>query len=173
MRSPGQARGWRTWSPRMTCLALELISLLPNFHTMKNGSSVFMKRWITSLVLWILFGFICVWLASGTNPAIWWTVLMWSILMNRFMIGFTIWLIGIYSHHPVFGFRIFPIFRWALFGAIVSIQMAIGVYFTPIPQQNIIFWLTIVAGAIYGIVIDFVATKIWGEGKILLAKNNM
>jgi hypothetical protein len=64
------------------------------------------KRFLIALPLGIVAGIVCVWLASSTNPDIWWTPLMWAIIANRMVIGLTVALAGAYTHHPVFGFAI-------------------------------------------------------------------
>ncbi|MCF7835447.1 hypothetical protein K9M48_05395 [Candidatus Gracilibacteria bacterium] len=132
----------------------------------------FLNRLLISIVFGILFGLLCVWLASSSSPDIRGTPLMRSILFNRFLIGVVVGIVGIYTIHPIFGFKTF-IFRGALFGAIVSIDIAIGIYMNTTitsAEQSFVFWLTILAGAIYGLVIDIVATKFGGQGKELLHK---
>ena len=132
----------------------------------------FLNRLLISVILWILFWLLCTWLASSSTPDIRWTPLMRSILFNRFLIWIVIGIVWVYTIHPIFGFKTF-VLRGVLFGALISIAMAIGIYMdTTITstEQCKIFWMTILAWAIYGLIIDIVATKLGGQGKELLHK---
>lgn len=40
--------------------------------------------------LGIVAGFLCAFLASGSNPGIWWTPLMWALVTDRMLIGLTV-----------------------------------------------------------------------------------
>ncbi len=73
-----------------------------------------------------------------------------------------------FVRHPIFGFRCFPFLRGAILGAVVSLVNAFGILTMPTENAATIFWLTIGVGAIYGLIIDVVATKIGGEGKTLI-----
>ncbi len=37
-----------------------------------------------------------------------------------------------------------------------------------IDEMRMIFWMTIAAGAVYGLIIDVIATKVAGDGKELM-----
>lgn len=105
------------------------------------------RRLIVSAILGILFGLLCVQLASGSTPDIRGTPLMRSILFNRFLIGMVVAMMGIYTIHPILGFKC-SILRGAFFGALISVAMAIGVYMGPTissAEQCKIFWMTILA----------------------------
>jgi hypothetical protein len=132
----------------------------------------FLKRFLISIVLWILFWFVCTWLASSSNPGIWWSALMWNLLFNRFLIGLVIAMMWVYTIHPVLWFKCFAL-RGAFFWAVISLDIAIGSYISntadPATQFRV-FWMTILAWAIYGLIIDIVATKFSGQGKELLHK---
>lgn len=149
------------------------IRIFPNFPYMKN---IFRLRLVVCLALGLVFWLLCTYLASSNNPGIWGTPLMWTLIANRVTIGFVIAIIGVFTHHPCFGFRLYPILRGALWWAIISVQLAIGIYMTPnmpASQQALLFWMTILVGAVYGLIIDLVATKLSSEGKKLLIKWNL
>ena len=127
------------------------------------------RRLLVSVILGILFGLLCVQLASGTNPDIRGTSSMRNILFNRFLIGMVVALVGIYTIHPILGFKCYAL-RGIFFGAIISLDIAIGVYTSSIDPtlKCKIFRMTILAGACYGLIIDLVGTRLGGQGKELL-----
>lgn len=124
------------------------------------------------IALALLFGLLCVYFAnSGSEESIWGTPLMWTLIYNRLLIGLFITIIGVFNWHGVFKFRYHPWFRGMMVGVIVSLDIAIGTFMAPdmTPEEmKMIFWATIVAGGVYGMIIDLVATKVAGEGKELL-----
>jgi len=133
------------------------------------------KRKIVCVILGIAFGFLCSFLAWKSSPDLqndpnyWWSPMMWAIVYNRFLIGVVILFAGAFTVHPFFKWLKFaPWFRGTILGAVVSVDMAIGSLISGTPDSCKIFWMTILAGAIYGLIIDVVATKIAGEGKDLL-----
>ena len=136
------------------------------------------KRKLICVSLGLFFGFLCAFLASTGNPTLkadpnfWGSALMWSIVFNRVLIGFVILLAGVITVHPVFKFRFYPWLRGALIGALVSLDISIASLISDAPDKWSIFWITIVAGVIWGLIIDVVATKFAGEGKILLDYEN-
>ena len=132
------------------------------------------KRKLISVLLGLGFGFLCAHLAhqSPELAAIenyWTSASAWVIIYNRVLIGFFVFTAGAFTVHPIFKFRIHPILRGAACGALVSLINAIGVLTMP-EMENLtqIFWGTIITGAIYGAIIDLVATRFGGEGKVLL-----
>ncbi|EKE27691.1 MAG: hypothetical protein ACD_3C00169G0001 [uncultured bacterium (gcode 4)] len=131
----------------------------------------FVLRFVISIFLGIIFGLVCVTLASGTNPDIWWTPLMWSILYNRFLLWIVVAVVWVHTFHPLFWFRMWPFLRWALFWILVSMDLAIWVFINATPDAMTIFWYTILAWAIYWMIIDIVTTKIaWEWTEILWKK---
>ena len=128
------------------------------------------KRKLVAIPLGIVFGFLCAYLAWQADPTtcFWQSPLTWQIVYNRMLIGAFILIMGVFTVHPVLKFRLFPAFRGALIGAVVSIDLGLGIFITPIQNDVSIFWMTIGFGAFYGFVIDVIATKIAGEGKKLL-----
>ncbi len=69
------------------------------------------KRFLIALPLGVLAGIICTSLASSSNPDIWGTALMWTIILNRWTIGLVVGFAGAFLRHPVFDFRIPPYLR--------------------------------------------------------------
>jgi len=129
------------------------------------------KRKMIAITMGILFGLLCVTFAnSSSEESIWGTALMWVIIFNRFLVGYVVFIIGVFTACPVTKIKLYPWLRGSLVGAIVSLDMAIGVFVSPAPseEQKMIFWSTIIVGAIYGMIIDIVATKFGGEGEKLL-----
>jgi len=137
------------------------------------------KRFAISITLGILFGFFCAFSAWKGNPELsgnpencfFKSAITWCIVVNRFLIGLMIAFAGAFTHHPIFGFKCFPAVRGAILGILVSLVNAIGILTVPSEKMWMGFWLTIIFGAIYGMIIDIVASKFGGEGKVLLEKN--
>lgn len=135
------------------------------------------KRLLTAAPLGVLAGLICVTIAGQNDPTIWdWqNPLLWTLLSDRWLIGVVIGLAGAYTHHPILGFRMPAWFRGAVLGAFVSLPIAFGALLTPAEQipagqtLTFIFWATLATGAIYGLVIDLIATKVGGEGKQIVS----
>lgn len=130
------------------------------------------QRKLVSVSLGLFFGFVCVFFASkGSTEPIWGTPLMWQILYNRMLIGVVVMIMGVFNWHSFLGMRFSPWLRGLWAGAIVSLDMAIGIFIAsnlPAEQVQMVFWSTIGMGAIYGMLIDVIATKLTGEGKELL-----
>ncbi len=122
------------------------------------------KRFLIALPLGIVAGLVCTFLASSSTPDIWGTALMWTIIANRFVIGLVVGFAGAYTRHPVFNFPIPSYFRGFCLGVFVSLSLAAGVMMDPTGTW-MIFWATLVAGGVYGLIIDMLATKFGGEGK--------
>ncbi len=129
------------------------------------------KRFLIAIALWTFFGFVCAYFASGNMwPEFWWSAIMWNIVTSRMVMWIFIGCVGVYKHHPVFWFKLNPFLRWALIWAITSLPFAIGATINPIEwiSAGSVFWAAIMMWIIYGMIIDFCATK-WGwEGKKLL-----
>lgn len=124
-------------------------------------------------IIGIAFGFLFAYLYSirpelQNYPNFWGSALMWSILVNRLMIGIVIFIAGVFTVIPLFNWRFAPWFRGLMLGAFVSLDLALWPLTINLDNAWSIFWFTIGAGAFYGLIIDIVATKITGEGKDLL-----
>jgi len=141
---------------------------------MKIFSDPLVKRKLICVVLGIVFGFLCFYLAEGGNgpeESLWCTPVMWGILFNRLLLGVMVFLAGFITFHKTFKFRLYPWLRGLIVGAFVSVDLAIWYLMMPdidSSQKWAIFGMTIVAGAVYGLIIDVVATKLSAEGKDLL-----
>ncbi|MBF0422068.1 MAG: hypothetical protein HQL73_03655 [Magnetococcales bacterium] len=133
------------------------------------------KRFLTAITLGTIFGFVCLYLASRghheieslSHP------IFWIILTDRILIGMVVAFAGAFTVHPLLGFKYRPCLRGACLGAVVSLPIAPGIFVNP-PTGGpmspwLIFWGTLAAGAIYGAIIDIVATRVGGEGDKLLA----
>ncbi|MBF0420341.1 MAG: hypothetical protein HQL78_09270 [Magnetococcales bacterium] len=132
------------------------------------------KRFLTAVTLGVLSGFLCIYLASRGHPEMAnpFNPLFWIVFTDRVLIGMMVAFAGAFTVHPILGFSYHPWLRGACLGAVVSLPIAPGVLITP-PTNGplsawVIFWGTIVAGAIYGSVIDWVATRVGGQGAALL-----
>lgn len=128
------------------------------------------RRMWTSIVLWILFGVLCAYLVSrwSTDQNYWWSVLMWNIIFNRFLIGLVIAFAWFIEVHPILKIRMYPAIRWALLWAIVSLDVAIGTLISWKEDAWTLFWAFIIVWAVYGLIIDIIATKVWWEWEMLL-----
>lgn len=135
----------------------------------KTPCKPLVKRFAISVLLALVFGFLCSYLAwSGDpklmeNPWYWGGPLMFGIMFNRLLIWFAITFSGFMTKHPLFGFRMYPVFRWALIWAFVSIDMVFGPFIMGYQEAALVAWMTVLSGAFYGMVIDLVATKFAGE----------
>ncbi|MBF0583012.1 MAG: hypothetical protein HQL80_02115 [Magnetococcales bacterium] len=132
------------------------------------------KRFVVALGLGAMFGLLCVFLAAQKQPemASLTHPIFWAILTDRILIGLVVALSGPFTRHPVLGFPYRPWLRGACMGAVVSLPLAAGAMSGPeTPQLSlwVIFAATLLAGGLYGALIDLVATKVGGEGKSLLA----
>lgn len=129
------------------------------------------KRAIISITLGLGFGVLCAYLASRSDPTIFSlkAPMFWVIVANRFLIGFTIFFAGWMTTHPLFKFPTPAWLRGFCIGAVVSLGLALGVLLNPSPEAVKLFWLTILSGAIYGLIIDSIASRCGGQGKDLFA----
>jgi hypothetical protein len=136
------------------------------------------KRCGISMLMGASFGLLC-FMGFSSNPDIpveiakfqewsWSNPMMWSTIVNRFMIGFTVGLVGFVTVHPFFGFKI-PVFaRGFNTGALVSLPLALGALMGESPEMATkSFWIVLIAGAMIGMIIDLVATRIAGQGEEL------
>ena len=76
---------------------------------------------------------------------------------------------GVYTVHPVFHFKMFPI-RGAVVGILVMLPSAVFL----LTQQAVWagFFAVLALNAVYGFLIDIVATKFAGHGSKMLDANN-
>ncbi|MDQ1343808.1 MAG: hypothetical protein QG650_528 [Patescibacteria group bacterium] len=135
---------------------------------MAKACTVAQKRFMIAMPLGIAAGFLCAFLASSSAPGIWWTPLMWALVTDRLLIGLVVGLAGAYLVHPVLRFPIPAWIRGTCLGVFVSLPLAFGAMINPTAEGWTVFWLTLAAGAVYGFVIDMLATKFGGEGPAML-----
>lgn len=131
------------------------------------------KRFVVAITLGALSGLLCVYLASRHQPdlASLTHPIFWTILTDRILIGVVIAFAGAFTLHPILGFAYRPWLRGACLGVVVSIPVAAGSMGGPAPgplSPWAIFLATLLAGAVYGAIIDWVATQVGGEGVSLL-----
>lgn len=130
------------------------------------------RRFAIAVPLGILFGFLCAYGASSDMWAnFWWSAMMWFIVASRFLTGFVIWCVGVYTVHPIFGFTLNPFIRWAWLWMITSLPFAVWtqIWSSQWPTPTLwVFFGVIIAWMIIGMIIDFCATKWWGQGAELL-----
>lgn len=132
------------------------------------------KRFIVAMVLGGGFGLLCVFMAAQHQPELFSLShpIFWTILTDRILIGWVVALAGAYTVHPVLGFPYRPLWRGACMGGVVSLPLAAGAMSGPVPPPFSlwsIFFATLVAGAVFGAIIDLVATRVGGEGAGLLS----
>lgn len=141
------------------------------FHNMAKNKKkhVFSKPIVKRVGIWILlgiiFGFLCSFLAWKwdstllANPDYWWSALMWNIVFNRFIMWFIIAILWLITIHPIFWFRMYPALRWAMAWWIISIDISFWPFIMWYENAWTIAIYTILAWAIYGMIIDLIASK--------------
>ncbi|MBF0295871.1 MAG: hypothetical protein HQL96_11835 [Magnetococcales bacterium] len=131
------------------------------------------KRFLLAIGLGTLAGMLCIWLGareqpelgSPTNP------IFWAILTDRMLIGMVVALAGAYTVHPVLGFPYRPWLRGLCLGAVVSLPLGAGAMSGPAPagfSSWTLFFATLIAGGVYGLIIDVIVSRGGAEGAALL-----
>lgn len=134
-------------------------------------------RLVIGKLLGIVFGviFMCVFVHMNNEVL---SYQSFGMLILFILLGVTSGFMGIYTRHPLFGFKL----PWWLRGAVVGLSFTLVLvlldyaHFVSLMNHEIFvslgfespFWV-LVDGAIIGMIIDFVQTKIAGEGKELLS----
>ncbi|MCK5589033.1 MAG: hypothetical protein KAI16_01850 [Candidatus Pacebacteria bacterium] len=140
--------------------------------------NILTKRLLISSMLGLLFGFLCFFglTQSPETPTAFtaWSYsnpMFWMVILNRVILGAFVGISGFMTLHPMFKFRICPIFRGMKVGVTVSLLLAVGVFLSPESEGTWkAFWLILGAGAFYGAVIDIITTKYSGEGESLIVR---
>ncbi|OIP55164.1 hypothetical protein AUK10_00020 [Candidatus Gracilibacteria bacterium CG2_30_37_12] len=141
----------------------------------------FFKRFLVAIILGCFAAAITVYyLSFQIMPDVWESDLMWVIIANRITLAFVVAIGGVYMRHPIFGFKCPAFLRGAVFGFLISIELAIGAFIDPLSGMDAVaksieasselslFLQTLILGAVFGSVIDIIATAIGGQGKDLL-----
>ena len=120
-----------------------------------------------------LIGFICLpnFLPDASS------LLRWGILLWYITLGAIVGMFGVYTYHPILKFSLPWWFRGVIMGGWMNFVLVFFAY--DVMQAMMIslfgesgmlsspFWF-VLEGAIIGLIIDFVATKIAGEGKAIV-----
>ena len=75
------------------------------------------------------------------------------------MIGVMIAFAGFVTYHPILKIRMYPCLRGAVIGALVSLDISFGPFISGMANAWSVFAATVIIGAVYGMIIDYVATK--------------
>ncbi len=105
------------------------------------------KRVLITTICGLIFGLICMYLASSDPSQPMSTVIKWSIVLSRTMMGFTI---GISALRMTWGMH------GIILGIICSLPMAV-----PILPNTRIAVATVVMGMIYGFLTELITTKLF------------
>jgi len=130
------------------------------------------KRMMVALSGGVAVALLDIWMSSSMVPDAWDVngPMFWYMFLNRVSIGFFVAIAGVVTIHPLLKFKMFPI-RGAFVGIWISLSMAASIFFEPTALWST-FWMIVVSGAVYGILIDVAATKLAGQGKRLLHSKN-
>ena len=109
------------------------------------------KRVTITTIAGLITGIICWQLAASGGNALS-DVLIISIILSRTLTGFVIGISALKLKWWLHG---------ALLGGVFSVPMGLGVFMSGSPKQMMIFWMTIIAGIIYGVLIELAATVIF------------
>ncbi len=138
------------------------------------------KRVIVGTLLGAVFGILC-FAGFSSNPDIpaefakfqvwgWGNIWIWQTVANRMLLGLLVALGGVVTTYPLFNFKIPAFLRGAKLGLIASLPMALGALMGPNPEMaHKSFWIILIFGTVIGLIIDVILTKLYGEGKKLLA----
>lgn len=111
------------------------------------------KRIIISTFFGLIFGFVCLRLASSGDAQMVWFMAV-SIVLSRTLMGFAI------------GISVLKIKWWLhgiILGALFSLPMAFNTLFSP-TNAIYIFLMTIFMGIIYGLLIELFTTVVFKQG---------
>ncbi|MBU0458509.1 hypothetical protein KJ652_00645 [Patescibacteria group bacterium] len=86
-----------------------------------------------------------------------------ATIINGMIIGTLITVAGFVTWHPIFKFRIHPILRGSIMAAFVHLDFTIYTW-----SNQPLFWKTMIIAAMFGAVIDMMATQLYGEGETLM-----
>ena len=86
-----------------------------------------------------------------------------ATLIHGLILGWAITVIGVFDWNPIFDIRMHSLLRGGVVGVFIHLDYTIYTW-----TQPEIFWKTIVFALVFGAVLDFIATILFGEGKKLL-----
>ncbi|MBU2213166.1 hypothetical protein KJ996_00835 [Patescibacteria group bacterium] len=86
-----------------------------------------------------------------------------ATIINGVLIGAFLTFAGFVTWNPMMKMRIHPLMRGAALAAFVHLDYTI--YTWPDPP---LFWKTMIIAAVFGAVVDMMATQLFGEGEMLL-----
>ena len=124
-------------------------------------------------LLFGLIGFICLpYFLPDASSLLRWGILFWYITL-----GAIVGVFGVYTYHPIVKFSLPWWLRGALMGGWMNFVLVFFAYdemqrmmITVFGQNSLFsspFWFAL-EGAIIGLIIDFIATKVSGEGKAIV-----
>jgi len=102
-----------------------------------------LRRTIVTTILGFIAGFICYWASRKT--VVYTTPMMWSVILNRTLLGFILGISGLKWNYVIHGLVI---------GAIASIPLAVPAFISSAAGG----WLILIAGAIYGLIIELITS---------------
>ena len=132
---------------------------------------MYTRRILLSLVLGVIFALVDVFVVSwATGTAIWSAnnPVCWAIFLSRFPIGFFVGLVGTVTEHPVFPVVHMRYLRGIGVGLLLSLGLG-AISFSVFGTAWSVFFVILIAGAVYGLVIDWAATTFVGDGKQMIA----
>ncbi len=131
----------------------------------------FTKRLLVGASLGVIIGLVASYVASthGIQGAFDWSnATFWAIMFNRITLGIVIGMYGLFTVHPLYPkMKVGPVLRGVDGGSWMSLLLATSM----LASGDIgwgLFWWVLIAGSIAGVVIDYILTKRYGEGKKLL-----
>lgn len=105
-------------------------------------------RVVLTTILGFIFGWVCYFLSKSGGPLN--ASLMWSIIFSRTLLGFVIGISSLRMNYLLHGI---------ILGIIVSFPMALA---SAIMSASV-FWGTLIAGAVYGFLIELITNLVIKE----------
>jgi hypothetical protein len=85
-----------------------------------------------------------------------------AAVINSLVLGMMLTFAGFVTRHPLWKFRFHPLWRGAAVAAIVHLDYVIYAW-----TDQRTFWSTLIVAALFGAVVDVIATFYFGEGQKL------
>lgn len=128
------------------------------------------KRVLLSLALGVVFALVDV-AITGTMDAEAWNIsgpFFWYMFLSRAPIGFFVGLVGVVTVHPILPVIHMRYLRGIGVGVLLSLGLAASAFYDASTTWST-FFMIVGLGAVYGLLIDIIATKVVGDGKDMLA----